>query len=110
MNGDAGKLPAAAVYSTTSPETNATSSVVTGTTIPIIPQNSTEFSNMNGAEGNAEFYVAQDNSSSTSNENIISTPDGNPIPLDQLKQLLSSQLEYYFSRYVFSLFFCLNYY
>lgn len=96
MNGDAGKLPASAVYSTTSPEPNATA--ISGTIpVQIIPQNSTEFSNMNGAEG-TEFYVAQDNSSITSNENIISTPDGNPIPLDQLKQLLSSQLEYYFSR------------
>lgn len=99
MNGDAGKLPASAVYSATSPEPNATGSAISGQ-IPvqiIPPQNLTEFSNMNGAEG-TEFYVAQDNSSITSNENIISTPDGNPIPLEQLKQLLSSQLEYYFSR------------
>lgn len=95
MNGDAGKLPAAAAYLSSSPEPNATASIA-GITIPIVSE--TEFSNMNGAEGSTEFYVAQDNSSSTSNENIISTPDGNPIPLDQLKQLLSSQLEYYFSR------------
>lgn len=79
MNGDVGKLPSGAVYSTT-PET--------GTQVGAMP----EFVAVNGvAEGAEGLSPVQ---SSAPPENASQTA----LPLPQLKQMLSQQLEYYFSR------------
>nr|CAD7424692.1 unnamed protein product [Timema monikensis] len=86
MNGDIGKLPSGAVYSATPDSLPAAASAVT------------DYSSLNGIADPLESY------------NELSPPPGgvppdpasagpdSGIPLDQLKQMLSSQLEYYFSR------------
>lgn len=63
----------------------------------------TDFANMNGgaisgsSSDGAEMYPdAAGNGDGTT----FTTPEGNSMPMDQLKQMLCSQLEYYFSRYV----------
>lgn len=77
MNGDVGKLPSGAVYTTT-PETGAS-------------MGSSEYVALNGVAEGAEGLnpvppsAPQDNASSA-------------FSLPQLKQMLSQQLEYYFSR------------
>ncbi|GLV42787.1 La-related protein 4B [Carabus blaptoides fortunei] len=83
MNGDIGKLPSGAVYATT-PESGA----------PVGP--TTDYSTLNGAAEGAEGFVSPLGGLSP----VPSTapPDSSIIPLEQLKQMLSSQLEYYFSR------------
>nr|CAD7570427.1 unnamed protein product [Timema californicum] len=86
MNGDIGKLPSGAVYSATPDSLPTAASAVT------------DYSSLNGIADPLESY------------NELSPPPGgvppdpasagpdSGIPLDQLKQMLSSQLEYYFSR------------
>lgn len=83
MNGDIGKLPSGAVYATT-PESGA----------PVGP--TTDYSTLNGAAEGAEGFISPLGGLSP----VPSTapPDSSTIPLEQLKQMLSSQLEYYFSR------------
>ncbi|XP_021926482.1 la-related protein 4 [Zootermopsis nevadensis] len=86
MNGDIGKLPSGAVYPAT-PDPLATTT-----------STSSEYSSLNGITDSLETY-AQANTppgGSPADPNP-SGPDGG-IPLEQLKQMLSSQLEYYFSR------------
>lgn len=79
MNGDVGKLPSGAVYSTT-PDFG----------IPIA--NQPEYVAVNGVTEGAEGP----------NPNTPSAPQENAsqsaYPLPELKQMLSQQLEYYFSR------------
>lgn len=83
MNGDIGKLPSGAVYSTT-PEQGA----------PVGP--ATDYSTLNGATEGAEAFMSPLGGLSPIPAQL--PPDSSSIPLDQLKQMLSSQLEYYFSR------------
>ncbi|KAL3284691.1 hypothetical protein HHI36_018840 [Cryptolaemus montrouzieri] len=79
MNGDVGKMPSGAVYNAT-PEPSA----VMGTMPDFIPVNGVA----EGAEGLGPIPL------SASQENA-----SQPVyPISQLKQLLSQQLEYYFSR------------
>ncbi|XP_046996972.1 la-related protein 4 isoform X5 [Schistocerca americana] len=85
MNGDIGKLPSGAVYPAT-PDSLAT----TATT-------SSDFSSLNGLGDSLETYV-QDSSPPGGSLADPSPGSDAGIPLDQLKQMLSSQLEYYFSR------------
>lgn len=64
----------------------------------------TEFANMNGAmsgssSDGAEMYP-DSGTAGSGDGTTFTTPEGNSMPLDQLKQMLCSQLEYYFSRYV----------
>lgn len=69
----------------------------------------TDFVTMNGAmsasssDGAAETYA--ESSTSAADGGTVTTADGNAVPLEQLKQMLATQLEYYFSRFVF-----VNYY
>ncbi|XP_014294676.1 la-related protein Larp4B isoform X2 [Halyomorpha halys] len=85
MNGDVGKVPSGAVF-TASPE-------------PHPPTPTPEFSLLNGAsevEGSQGLEAFSEGGAGPAAEQ---PPDPlPPIPLDQLKQMLSSQLEYYFSR------------
>lgn len=84
MNGDIGKLPSGAVFATT-PEPGA----------PIGP--ATDYSTLNGATEGAEGFVSPLDGISPVPSTAPS--ESSTIPLEQLKQMLSSQLEYYFSRY-----------
>lgn len=79
MNGDVGKLPSGAVYSAT-PEP----STAMGTHPDYVAVNGVA----EGAEGPSTIppSAPQDNASQSA------------YPLPQLKQMLSQQLEYYFSR------------
>lgn len=121
MNGDTGKLfatSAGAVYpgAVVEPSTQIagaaavvvmagaagvnTTVVNSSTTQP--QQQTSDFTTMNGAE-TAEYISsnkAESTSSSNDNRSATKTPDttGNNIPMDQLKQMLSAQLDYYFSR------------
>lgn len=66
----------------------------------------TEFANMNGAmsgssSDGAEAYL-ETGTAGNGDGTTFTTPEGNSMPMDQLKQMLCSQLEYYFSRYVVS--------
>lgn len=83
MNGDIGKLPSGAVFATT-PEPGA----------PIGP--ATDYSTLNGAAEGAEGFVSPLDGISPVPSTAPS--ESSTIPLEQLKQMLSSQLEYYFSR------------
>lgn len=104
MNGDTGKLSAGAVYpnspesiigGNTSSGASMTASNISGITTGVIQSqtlsqnNSTDIATMNGAENDG---------SDSSGRGATKSPEINPIPLDQLKQLLSAQLDYYFSR------------
>lgn len=67
-------------------------------------QPDTEFANMNGAmsgssSDGAEMYP-ESGTTGNGDGTTFTTPEGNSMPMDQLKQMLCSQLEYYFSRYV----------
>ncbi|XP_069700264.1 la-related protein 4 isoform X2 [Periplaneta americana] len=86
MNGDIGKLPSGAVYPAT-PDPLATAA-----------STSTDYSSLNGVADSLETYAQASTppGGSPADPNPPG-PDGG-IPLDQLKQMLSSQLEYYFSR------------
>lgn len=64
----------------------------------------TEFANMNGAmsgssSDGAEIYP-ESGTAGNGDGTTFTTPEGNSMPMDQLKQMLCSQLEYYFSRCV----------
>lgn len=71
---------------------------------------------MNGIESSESHGEHQSTTSSrgSTGANMNYNNDGSVyhsetgIPLDKLKQMLSTQLEYYFSRYVYQLFFCLS--
>lgn len=76
MNGDVGKLPSGAVYST-APET--------GGQVGAMPEYVAVNGVAEGAEGLSPSSVPPDVPHST-------------LPMAQLKQMLSQQLEYYFSR------------
>lgn len=79
MNGDVGKLPSGAVYSTT-PDFS----------IPL--PNQSEYVAVNGVTEGAEG--SSSNTPSAPQENASQSA----FPLPELKQMLSQQLEYYFSR------------
>lgn len=78
MNGDVGKLPSGAVYSTT-PDTGAPMAVVPDYCVAV-----------NGVAEGAEGLSPMSPSA---------PQDPSTYSLPQLKQMLSQQLEYYFSRY-----------
>lgn len=59
------------------------------------------------ASGNNSSNNSNNNNNSSSTNTSGNTGDNNGIPLEQLKQMLATQLEYYFSRLVFSLTFLL---
>ncbi|BES98276.1 Hypothetical protein NTJ_11091 [Nesidiocoris tenuis] len=88
MNGDVAKVPSGAVYSAT-PEPHASSPT-------------TDFNLLNGVAEPLDSYSdggALPLGGQAPPETVV--PDANqpsPIAIDQLKQMLSSQLEYYFSR------------
>ncbi|XP_054274575.1 la-related protein 4-like [Macrosteles quadrilineatus] len=99
MNGDVGKIPSGAVYAA-SPEPQAPPppASVSATTAESV----NDFSTLNGVVDPQETFSdgaapeggpAPATSPPATAENTQSS-----IPLDQLKQMLSSQLEYYFSR------------
>lgn len=83
MNGDIGKLTSGAVYSTT-PEPVASLGATT------------DYGTLNGAAEGAEGFLSPLGGLSPVPSSV--PPDSSTIPLEQLKQMLSSQLEYYFSR------------
>lgn len=83
MNGDIGKLPSGAVFTTT-PESGAP----VGAT--------TDYSTLNGTTEGAEGFMSPLGGLSPVPSSV--PPDSSSIPIEQLKQMLSSQLEYYFSR------------
>lgn len=71
--------------------------------------NSANNSNINANNNNNNSNSNNSNNNNTNN-NVVSAAapgshnnadNGNEIPLDQLKQMLATQLEYYFSRYAF---------
>ncbi|XP_026462973.1 uncharacterized protein LOC113365673 isoform X2 [Ctenocephalides felis] len=84
MNGDIGKLPSGVVYNT-APESLGPSlgSGVSG-----------EYSAINGSPEGTECFLEPSDGSSPP----ASGTDVTAMPIDQLKQMLSTQLEYYFSR------------
>ncbi|XP_075229558.1 uncharacterized protein LOC142329108 [Lycorma delicatula] len=109
MNGDVGKLPSGAVFSAT-PEPLATPQ--TASAQPATTNTITDFSVLNGVvESPLEGYSDVPGGSASE---LPPAPEQAPVPvhapaaavpssglpLDQLKQMLSSQLEYYFSRYL----------
>lgn len=120
MNGDIAKLPSGAVYSTT-PESiplatsinNTDYSTLNGISgdIDTDATDSTEpvdflecsesmadgSSTPTHSVANSSASISASGASSNTTSAAVSPHDG-VIPLDQLKQLLSSQLEYYFSR------------
>ncbi|XP_031346880.1 la-related protein 4 isoform X3 [Photinus pyralis] len=83
MNGDVGKLPSGAVYTTTP---DCTAAQLGGSTMP-------EFVAVNGVAEGAEALSPVP--VSVPQENLPQNP---ALSLPQLKQMLSQQLEYYFSR------------
>lgn len=83
MNGDIGKLPSGAVYSTV-PESGAALGPAT------------DYSTLNGTTEGAEGFMSPLGGLSPVPSQL--PQDSANIPLEQLKQMLSSQLEYYFSR------------
>lgn len=93
MNGDVGKLPAGAVYTTTAAVTDTAAGApppqhqMVATTLP------PEYCMVNGgvAEGAAEGMLSPMSPSAQQQD-----PAAYSLP--QLKQMLSQQLEYYFSR------------
>lgn len=124
MNGDIGKTTAVAntaIYTTNQIDTTsggimgapvgAVAIVPIQTTTNPVPAQNTEYALVNGNMLQAttttdvvgEYYSASDQSGG-SGETTAGTSGGaagvneNGIPLDQLKQMLSAQLEYYFSR------------
>uniref|UniRef100_A0A1B6DNY4 HTH La-type RNA-binding domain-containing protein n=1 Tax=Clastoptera arizonana TaxID=38151 RepID=A0A1B6DNY4_9HEMI len=94
MNGDVGKLPSGAGYPT-SPDALVGS-----------PSPSTEYSSLNGVVDPLEFQDEPTPPGGSAPEavSVVETAPSSAsaaisgLPLDQLKQMLSSQLEYYFSR------------
>lgn len=86
MNGDIGKLPSGAVYPTT-PDPLATAA-----------STSSDYSSLNGITDSLETYAQTSIPPGGSPTDPNPSGPGGGIPLDQLKQMLSSQLEYYFSR------------
>lgn len=122
MNGDIGKTTAVtntAIYTTNQIDTTsagimgapvgAVAIVPIQTTTNPVPQppQTTEYALVNGTaatemQQTGEYYSASDqNAGETTAGSSTSAAGGvneNGIPLDQLKQMLSAQLEYYFSR------------
>lgn len=119
MNGDTGKLPPGAVYSATPESLGSVGGTVVSNTSTL------NYSAMNGSTSNSELMLdpsmgsieptAQHAIGLSGAVTVTYTPvdvttigdvPGNSItdlsfanmPLDQLKSMLSSQLEYYFSR------------
>jgi len=86
MNGDIGKLPSGAVYPTVPDPLVTTAST------------STDYSSLNGITDSLETYAQTSIPPGGSPTDPNPSGPGGGIPLDQLKQMLSSQLEYYFSR------------
>lgn len=121
MNGETDKSSVGTMYASTPDQsiTTVTPNDQQSTSVPanasILTQSSyvsrshagsavqdTEFSNMNGAmsgssSDGAEMYP---DTAGNGDGTTFTTPEGNSMPMDQLKQMLCSQLEYYFSRYV----------
>lgn len=120
MNGETDKSSLGTMYAT-SPDQSLTTAIQNDQSTSIVPnanlltqtsayvsrslagpgvlQQDTEFVNMNGAmsgssSDGAEMYPDH------GDVITFTTPEGNSMPLDQLKQMLCSQLEYYFSRYI----------
>lgn len=102
MNGDVGKLPSGAVYSST-PEssvggtTTSDYNMVNGS----MAVSAGEMVNEAGGGGGGGGSYIGSNLEGMPPTTVPSQSDHSSIPLDQLKQMLSSQLEYYFSRYVY---------
>lgn len=122
MNGDTDKSSAGTMYASSPDQTittvtpndhqstavTANASILTQSTSAYVSRpiagtglQDKEFANMNGAmsgssSDGAEMYPE----SGTAGDGTFTTPEGNSMPMDQLKQMLCSQLEYYFSRYV----------
>ncbi|XP_044732609.1 la-related protein 4 isoform X3 [Chrysoperla carnea] len=98
MNGDVGKLPSGAVYSST-PEssvggtTTSDYNMVNGS----MAVSAGEMVNEAGGGGGGGSYIGS-NLEGIPPTTVPAQSDHSSIPLDQLKQMLSSQLEYYFSR------------
>uniref|UniRef100_A0A1B6KF99 HTH La-type RNA-binding domain-containing protein n=1 Tax=Graphocephala atropunctata TaxID=36148 RepID=A0A1B6KF99_9HEMI len=87
MNGDVGKIPSGAVY-TASPEPQTPT-----------PVSVNDFSTLNGVVEPQETSSDVPTPSGGSVPEATAAPPPAPgLPLEQLKQMLSSQLEYYFSR------------
>ncbi|KAL1117218.1 hypothetical protein AAG570_004545 [Ranatra chinensis] len=84
MNGDVAKLPSGAVYAAT-PESHA-------------PSPTADFSIINGIGDPTDSVVSEAQPPPPPPPPLHSDPNGPSMPIDQLKQMLSSQLEYYFSR------------
>lgn len=80
MNGDVSKMPSGAVYTTTSSS---------DTNISMAP--TTDYATVNGVSEGAEGLGAVQPLAPLDNVTTV-------YPLPQLKQMLSQQLEYYFSR------------
>ncbi|KAK2588881.1 hypothetical protein KPH14_001745 [Odynerus spinipes] len=90
MNGDIGKLPPGAVYPAT-PETLGPVTVAVESNASNI-----EYGIMNGTQSGNELTI--DAGDVSTPPTTMADMSASGIPLDQLKQMLSSQLEYYFSR------------
>ena len=120
MNGDIAKLPSGAVYSTPPENIPLATSInstdystlngISGdvdveTTDSVDPVDLLECSEAVGdgastpthSIGNSTASISASGASSNATSAAVSPHDGS-IPIEQLKQLLSSQLEYYFSR------------
>ncbi|KAE8748750.1 hypothetical protein FOCC_FOCC004553 [Frankliniella occidentalis] len=120
MNGDIAKLPSGAVYPTTPENIPLATSInntdystlngisgevdtdVTDSTEPVDLLECTESmgegtSTPTHSVANSTTSISASGASSNATSAAVSPHDGS-IPLEQLKQLLSSQLEYYFSR------------
>ncbi|XP_014262241.1 la-related protein 4 isoform X3 [Cimex lectularius] len=87
MNGDVGKVPPGAVFAAT-PDQHA-------------PSPTTDFSLLNGVTEQLDSYSdggALPVGQAPPEPVVDSNHQTTPMPIEQLKQMLSSQLEYYFSR------------
>lgn len=127
MNGETDKSSAGTMFVSSSPDQSITtvtpndqqSTSVTANASILTPQSTyvtrsiagtglqdTEYANMNGAmsgssSDGAEMYPESGTGGNGGGDGTtFTTPEGNSMPMDQLKQMLCSQLEYYFSRYV----------
>ncbi|XP_059609248.1 la-related protein Larp4B isoform X2 [Phlebotomus argentipes] len=128
MNGATGKMSTGAVFSSMPESTAATAMMVSGgmdqpppapivTPVSVMPAavSAPDYANMNGvvpiatlteqpAAAATDYYYAVDgaaasySSAANTTSATATTSDGGTMPLEQLKQMLSSQLDYYFSR------------
>ncbi|KAI4491665.1 PREDICTED: la-related protein CG11505 isoform X1 [Polistes canadensis] len=95
MNGDIGKLPPGAVYPTTPETLGPVTIAIEG--VNLLESSAQHSIDIAGAVGYNRVDVATLGDVSTPS-NTMADLSASGIPMDQLKQMLSSQLEYYFSR------------